>query len=797
MLRHYLVSSWRNLKRQKSYSLVNVFGLSLGIAAALLVVLFLRHELSYDRRYENAGRIFRIVGPEYTGSPYIFSERVRSAIPEVEAVCAIKRAESSFSSEKALLGVDGRRNYEDQMYYADPSFFRIFRVSFLHGRPETALAHPRGAVLTRRAAMRHFGTADCLGRVLEFEEKWPLQVEAVIEDPPGPTHFEFNILVPSDAAPEFSGYNDRAEWGDWNYYVYILLAPGASPAAAEGKIAGCFPEEFRRARAGTRIDPAGLRLQRLTDIHLRSRLRGEFEPNGDIRWLLFFSTLGLVVLGVSILNFVNLATAQALRRNREVGLRKVLGAGRRQLIAQSMGEAFLLTGAAGALSAVLLGFAFPLLAEAAGPGFARSGLSWSRLAAYLVPLVAVIALAAGSYPAFFAAGLPPMRSLKGGREGSARRFRGRGLMLGFQFLASVGFVTAALIISAQMRYLRVKDLGLDRDRVINIRLTEAARGRADVLKRELLSHPGIVAAAASNYVPGRGSNYQMFDWEGRRPEEDAMVRWIAVDPDFLEVYGIPVVEGAGFAPGDESRGERPYVINESAAKRFGWTSPVGRRFEVQSAFGKPGRIVGVVRDFNFRSLHYPIEPLALIAVRATRMYRFISVKASGRDLPGTLRFIQDFCTRNLSGDEGEWSFFDEENGKLYLREARTARLLESLAVLAAVLAGLGVYGLTAFKVESRRKEISIRKVLGADTRRVLALFSREFLLALAAGAALAAPAVFFFARRWLAGFAYKIVLGPGFFAAGPAMMAALVLIAVGWHTVRAAKADPAVVLKAE
>jgi putative ABC transport system permease protein len=505
MLGSCLVSAWRNLKCRKGYSIVNVCGLGLGLAAALFVVLFLGFELGYDRHFEKASRIFRAVTPEYTGSPYVFSGRVLGEVPEVEAVCAIKAAESSSFSEKVVLTVDGHRRFEDRMFYVEPSFFRIFGVHFIHGRLETALAHPRAVVLTRRAALRQFGTTECVGRVLLLEDKWPLQVEAVIEDPPGPSHFKFNMLVPAEAAAEFSGYDDRSEWGDWNYRVYLLLKPGASSADAERKLVRCFPEDVRRERAGSRLDPAGLRLQRLTDIHLRSHLRGEFEPNGDIRWVVFFSALGFLILAASVLNFVNLATAQALRRNREVGLRKVLGAARRQIAIQHLGEALLLTAAAAALGLFLLRLAFPLLREVVGPDLGWDGIPWTRIA-LLLPLI---------------------------------------------------------------------------------------------------------------------------------------------------------------------------------------------------------------------------------------------------------------------------------------------------VLLAAVLAGLGVFGLTAFMVESRRREISIRKVLGADALRVLALVSRDFLRTLVVGASLAAPGVYAFARGWLAGFAYRIVLGPWFFAAGLGLVSALLLAAVGWHTLRAANADPAVVLRSE
>ena len=803
MLRNYLVSAWRNLKRQKSYAFVTVFGLSLGVAAALFVVLLLRSELSYDRHFRDSGRIFRVVTPEYTGGPYVLSRRLLDEVPEVEEMCAIKQAYSASFYGQVVLTVDGRRRLEGRLFHAEPSFFRLFDSTFIHGRPETALAHPRAVVLTRRAALRYFGTTECLGRIILYEDKLPLQIEGVIENPPGPTHFRFNMLVPVAAVRDLSGYEDRTEWGDWNYKLYLLVSPGASPRDVERKLAGLFPEDFRREKAGRGQDPAGLRLQRLTDIHLFSHLRSEFEANGDVRWLLFFSTLGVLVLGVSVLNYVNLATAQALRRNREVGLRKVLGAGRKEIAAQHMGEAFFLTAAAALLGLGLFYLASPLLGSLAGSSLGRRSLPWGFVATVLPALAVLVGLAAGSYPSFFASSLRPLQTLKGSGAAGARRFRARSLILGFQFMVSVGFITAAFIIFAQMNYLRTKDLGLVTDKVINIRLTDALREKTPVLKRELLSHPGILTASASSFLPGENELRQMFNWEGRRPDEDNMLRWIAVDADFVKTFDLRILEGEGLTSWNEARGEWPYLVNESAVKRFGWDSAVGKRLEVQKAYGKatygsPGRVVGMVKDFHFRPLHYPVEPLALVlAERRPTLFRYISVKVSGRNLPATVRFIDDFCARTVAEGGGAWSFFDDEFGRLYRKEIQTSRLLGFLAALVAGLAGLGVFGLTAFMVESRRKEISIRKVLGADALRVLSLFSLNFLRTMTVGAALAAPAVTLFARKWLGGFAYRIALGPWFFAGGLALMAALVLAAVSWHTARAANADPAVVLRTE
>jgi putative ABC transport system permease protein len=441
----------------------------------------------------------------------------------------------------------------------------------------------------------------------------------------------------------------------------------------------------------------------------------------------------------------------------------------------------------------------PLLGRLSGSGLGREGFPWGPAALVLAPLAVFVAVAAGAYPAFFAASLRPLVTLRGsgGARPGVRRARARDLALGFQFMVSVGFITAAIIVFAQMAHLKGKDLGFDKDRIVTIRVPDAISERTGALKNELLAHPGILAASASDFLPGESERRQTFDWEGRRPGEDAYLRWIAVDADFLRTFGVRLLDGEGFGPADGSRGEWLYLVNESAVRRLGWDRAAGKRLEVLP-WGKPGRVAGVVNDFHFRPLHHPVEPLALVLCdRRPRLFRYLSVKVSGRDLKATLRFIDDFCARHIAEGGGTWTFFDEQFGRLYEREIRTSRLIGLLALLAAALAGLGVFGLTAFMVESRRKEIGIRRVLGADAAGVLILFSRDFLRAVTAGAALAAPAVYLGARGWLRDFASRITLGPWYFAAGFLLMAGLLLAAVGWHTVRACNADPAVVLRSE
>jgi len=798
---NYLRVGLRRFRRFKFHGVINLVGLALGLAAGLFIALYVKYETSYDRHFKNASRIYRIVRPDFTATPYLLAAGLHGIVPDIEASTAVKRAETASGSNRLTIAVDNRPFEASACFYADKTFFSVFDATFLKGAPDRALSHPRAAVLTRSAALRYFGTTDCLGRILMVNKALPFQVEAVVESPPSNSHFRYSVLLPTESGPDVGGYEDRDSWTSWNYILYILLKQNASPRAVQDKLPGGFPDERRKPRDGTWMNPAELRLQRLTDIHLRSRLRNELEPNGDIRWIAFFSALGLLVLGSAVLNYLNLATAQSLKRSREVGMRKVLGAGRGQLVRQFLGEALLLTALASLLGLGLLRLALPALVNAVGTNLGLSDLISWRAAALLAGLVLVVGLIAGSYPAIVASALDPARTLKGIRSGESRRHRVRNGLVLFQFVISLGFGTAALIVLGQVHFLRTKDLGLRHEELIALQLPSSLRPKADVFKRELLVHPGVLAASASNFVLENGNN-QTFDWEGRKEEDDNYLRWFSVDADFVRTFGLKIGDGRDFQPGEETGGEKHYLINRAAASRFGWDHPVGKRLEVEP-FGHPGRVVGIVEDFNFRSLHYPIEAVALLLSPPDSMattkngrtfrrapLRTIFLKVSPAGLPATIRFIEDFGKAHL--DEGliTWSFLDDEIARLYDKEMKTGNLLAALATIATILAGLGVFGLSSYMIESRLKEVSIRRILGAGGGRILALFSRDFLRLLAWAAVLSFPVVVWRMSKWLDAFAFRISAGPWFFAAGLALMALLLLGAVGWPLLRTARADP-------
>ncbi len=804
-LRRHLQLLWRKARRQKLFVLIATGGLAMGLAAVVFVAMLIRFETGYDRHHLRAGRIHRVVSDDFAGAPYALIEGLRRSLPGIEEAAALRRL--SKAGDPVLIAAGENRIGEDRIYATDPSFFRIFTVDFRFGRPEAVLRDPQSAVLTESAARRYFGTTECLGRAFQVAGRSDFRVDGVVRDFPLSSHFTFAVLVSTDAvAALIGGADDRKIWSSWNYRAYVLLKPGVSAESMVPLIGPLFPENVRKQSQGALFDPARLHLQALTDIHLKSHLRNELEANGDVRYLRLIAAVAILILVSSVFNFVNLTTARSIQRGREVGLRKVLGAGRGRIVRQFLGEAWLETLAAAVLAVGLLGLTYPALAEFSGSAMTWADLSWPALLIFLAAAVLVVGMAAGIYPAFIASGFEPARTLKGERSAAGGKSGVRSALLAFQFVLSCGLVIAALIFQGQLHFLQTKELGVDKHQVIMIQVPRTVGLRLDALRGDLLGRPGILSVSATNFqINAEQTSYQGFDWEGKKPDAEGQIRWIASDASLAATLGLDIVEGRDFRPGDETAGERAFLINESAARRFGWNRAAGRWMKLSDFLSdRMGTVVGVVKDFHFRSLHHAVEPLVILATpsrfvvpaggqnkeRAGTYFSGLAVRISIADLPRALDAVRAFVRLHVPENPGAWSFLDEAAGSSYVRDFKLARLFIWLSCLASALAGLGVFGLSAFLIERRRKEISIRKVLGAPAGSLVVLFSGKFLWLLAFSAAAVIPIVIWAAKKWLGQFAYQIALGPQYFAGGILLIAGLLVAAVGWNTLRAAQANP-------
>jgi len=793
--------TWRGLVRSRLYSLITISGLAIGLAAAILVFLYIRFESSFDRYHPGAERIYRIVDNEFTGVPYILGDHLIGQSPEIENLVRLK--ELTFWWDYVLRAGE-REILEDGLYAADPALFEVFSYNFLQGDAEGALAHPRALVMTAGAARRCFDSVQVLGETV-FIQDIPFQVTAVIEDPPPNTHFHFNLIAPTSAVPEISAYRDD-DWTSWtssNYKTYVKLRPKTDPSLIESRI----NDLFRSARE----DAPEKHLQSLVEIHLHSQLRSELEPNGDARRLRFAAAIGMVILVIALLNFTNLASARSLQRGREVGLRKVLGARRPQLARQFVGEAVTYSTLAAGLALGLVPVLLPLSRRLTGAELAWESVPWPALILFLIVIIGLTGAAAGAYPAFLASGFQPVRALRGERPASAGRVPLRDLLVGVQFLVSILFVFGTLVIQGQMRYMRNKNLGLEGDRIVVIDLPKAARPRMSALRTELVHLPGVAAITASDFLPSGNTQRVGYEWEGRLETREAALWKVAVDTDFIPLFGIEMAAGERFS--DRHTPGASYIVNQTAARLIGEgrvESVIGKILRQGTWSSRPGPIVGVVRDFHFRSLHHAVEPMALFldtsrdVVRSSRNgtyrhepFRYLSLKISAGALADTLPAMAEVVRRFIPYAPDSWFFFDSDFDRLYASEQRTASFMLTLSLTAVALAAMGLLGLSLYAVERRRKEIGIRRVLGASTSAVLILFSRDFFRIHLTAMAVGFPLITWIMRSWLADFAYRIGLGAGFFAATAALTTAVFFAASGLLVVKSASESPASSLRRE
>jgi len=780
MLRSYLKTAFRNLQRRRGYALINIFGLAAGMAACLLIGLYMRHELSYDDFHEKADRIYRVdelseqLPGEGDPSLYVQSEtapKLKATIPQVERVVRLDPLRSGIrSGETVFSDVRGM--------YAGGSFFTIFDFELLSGDP-SALERPGTAFLTRPMAEKFFGDAEARGKTVSVEVRGrptTLVVAGVMAEVPSNSHFTLDFLVSLQTLrTAISKENFRAK----ELWTYVLLQEGTETAdvqASLAKVAGNIPTP----------PDYELLLQPLTELYLH-----HWTPRqGDPRYLYILGAVAAVILLIAGANYINLSTARSTQRAREVGIRKVVGAHRAQLAGQFLGESVLVSLLALPLALVLLRLALPFFNAVAGTGVTVGLAGNVDTLLLLAGLAAGIGLVAGVYPALFLSRFRPADVLRerlpSGWTGARLR---KGLIV-FQFALSATLLFSTAVIVQQLRFVQQKNLGFDEERVVTLPLqSQALDEQAPALKQELSRLPHVQQATLANGLPGReGFGGSEFEWKGKTVSLSQLV----VDPDFVETLRLHLVAGRGFSaarPADSSA----YVLNEAAVEALGWTSPEEAVGENLSFFGDTWRIIGVVEDFHYESLHQEVAPLAL---KLGRYKNVAAVRIAGGHVSGTLDAMQETWGQ-FTEMPFAYQFLGERIDQLYQQEQRTAQVLSGFAGLALLLACLGLFALATYAVERRTKEISIRKAMGASVANIVALLSKDFLKLLALALVIAAPLAWFAMQRWLEGFAYHVSLGPGLFLLVGAGVLLVAFLTVSYQAVRAALANPAQHLREE
>jgi len=803
MFNHYLKTALRNLRRQKGYSFLNILGLALGLACSILIIFYLHHELSYDRFHANADRIFRVTAEGLAGgnpvnmaiTPNPMPRSLLSRYPEVRSAARIRRGETipvKYADKEFI---------ESGIAYADPGLFQVFTFPLVRGDVQTALEKPYTVVLTERAAKKYFGTEDPLGKLLNFDNRTDFSVTGIIKDVPRLSHLKFDVLcsLETDYAED---PGSRDDWlGRYSGFTYIRLDRPQGREPLEEKLPGLIDEAMGSALKAMKVS-FRLRLQPLTDIHLRSKLRFEFGPNGDVLNVSIFAAIAVIILAIASVNFMNLATARSARRAREVGLRKVVGAGRRDLIGQFLGESVSASLLALMTAMIFIMLALPLFQAISG---IELTLGPGQLA-WLIPvsfgLALFIGLAAGSYPAFVLSAFQPVKTLKGGPGGSdagsgSAGFR-RFLVVG-QFALSIVMISGTRTIGEQIRYMKTKDMGFEKDQVLAIRTSdETILQTLDQVKSRLKAVPGVLDVSATTFVPGLGQSVNPVVPEGFPENATVGYREVLADADYVRTLGMEIVRGRDFSREMLSDSKDAILLNETAVRETGWDEPIGKTVKIAAREAtrlSNKTVIGVVRDFHYSSLHNRIEPLYI--GNDMKFLRVLAVKVKAGETGRIVGELKKAWGTISPGVLFNFFFVDELFNAQYRSEERLNKIFSAFSFIAIAIAGLGLFGLASYMAERRKKEVSIRKVLGATSGEMVGLLSRDFLTMVGLAALVACPIAYFATGTWLREFAYRTPIRPSTFVFSGLAALAIAFLTVSYQAVRAASANPADSLRHE
>ena len=815
MLKSYLTVALRHLTTQKLYSLINVAGLAIGLTCFILIALFVRHELGYDRHFSRAEDIYRISRDFYAAGgaeTYLATMAAPAApllkedFPQIEAVARIECCGGG------VLALDEESFNENDLAFADNELFDIFDFDWLRGDPARALARPYTIVLTESAAARYFGGADPMGRTLTLDDRAPLEVTGVIRDLPDRTHLRFDMLASLSTRTALEGDLVLESWNTNRYYTYVLLHEGADIAELQSESGDFFERHFEEGSSRE----TGFTALPLTDIHLRSNREVEMQPGGGATLVYAFSAVAFLILLIACINFTNLATARAMQRVKEVTVRKVVGAERSQIIAQALLESLLLAVLAALVAVALAELALPAYAAFVQRDLALDyGDGTTLLALGLVTLVAGVG--AGAYPAYHVSRFRPAAALKGGTTGDAQGAASfRKALVVLQFSISIVLMIATAVVYQQTRFARGLETGLDTERIVVVSGSPTAGLGAqwETLKREWLTHPQIRHATASGLTPGmRNPNALGIRAEGSTSDGRGMP-FMFVDFAFFETYGIDVLAGRAFSehagtdrmrsPSAVGAAAGAFVLNERAAREFGWTPEVAVGKWLELTGGVPsqrGPVIGVVEDVYLESVRTAIKPMIYLVPPEgdAGLFGFqqASLKLTGADLAETLAFIEAKWAEVVPGQPMQRRFLEEDFDALYRGEERQFVLLTVFSLLAISIACLGLFGLASYATERRTKEIGVRKAVGGSVLDIVRLLTAEFSKPVLLANLAAWPIAYFAMQRWLSSFAYRIDMSPWVYA-GSALMALVVAwLAVGVVATRAARAKPIRALRYE
>jgi len=807
MFKNYVKIALRNFLKHKGFSFINIFGLAIGVACCLLIVLYVLDEVSYDQYHEKADQIYRVGIRGFVNNNLFhgvvtcapMAKALVNEFPEVTAATRLRNFGFPVFRYKDKVFS------EEKVFWVDQAFLDVFTVPFIKGDPKTALAQPNTIVLTRSMALKYFGDEDPVGKSLNADKRRDYLVTGVVQDVPHNSHFHYDFLA------SLVTYDDSESpiWVSNNYYTYLVLQEGASSEAFEAKLAALVKKYVGpqiQAAVGITLEQFfasggdwSYFIQPLTGIHLHSHLDYELEPNGDIAYVYIFSIIAIGILLVACINFVNLATARAANRAREVGIRKTVGSNRGQLIRQFLSETTIMSFFAVLLALLAVQLLLPLFNNITGKGLAVPYIQNVLTIPLLLGLVLFIGILAGTYPAFFLASFDPVVVLKTEMSGRSKKSNMRNVLVLFQFTVSIVLIVGTIIVSRQLKYIQNRNLGFNKEQVVIVKKTDDIGNQVPAFRQELLKNPKVINATNTNNLIGNEFGNSAYKLAGATGEETHLLWTYTTDPHFVETYQIEMAAGRYYKE-ERQADQQSAVINEAAVKDLGLTDPVGK--QIVAIGPTPDRsltftIIGVMKNFHFKSLHHQIGPLIVHLYGPEGRGRYVSVRIHSENIRETMTFLENTWRKFAANQAFEYEFFDDHFARIYQAEERTGQIFFSFSLLAIFIAILGLFGLAAFVAEQRTKEIGIRKVLGATEVGIIFLLSKQFTKWVVLSNLFAWPIAYHFMTKWLQRFAYQASISVWSFLFAFIVVLFLALLTVSYQTVKAARSNPVELLRYE
>jgi putative ABC transport system permease protein len=805
MLRNYLKIAWRNLMLRKAYTAINILGLAIGLAACLLIVLFIQHELSYDKYHAKTKRMYRmtingmLAGKGITAT-YASAPAGPALIREIPGIETTTR----MVSRGTFIVKKGTESFkEERVIFADSNFFNVFSIPLLKGNPKTILREPKTLVITQTIANKYFGDADPIGKTLTFGEKDVYRITGLCKDVPSNTHFHYDMFA------SINGEQLGAKWLSSGALTYVVLREGysveklnaAMPAIVD-KYIGPEIKEFigiSHAEFKKRGDKIEFVFQPIADIHLKSHIDGEIEANSDIKYVYIFSAIALFILMIACINFMNLSTAGSANRAKEVGIRKVLGSVQGQLIGQFLSESVLVTFMALGAALVIVAVALPYFNQLSGKAFDVSILVKGMMLPAILLSCLFIGLLAGSYPAFFLSAFKPVSVLKGKISAGFKSSWLRSTLVTTQFVVSIGMIIGTIVVYRQLSFIQNKKVGFDKDQVLILHDTYVLGQKLNTFKDEIKQLSQVANATMAGYIPAGASNSGGDGFELVNGSDHPVTyrdKTYNIDDDYLPTLGITLAAGRNFSRNIRSD-TAAVLINEAAAKEFGFKNPIGQQLRTigngEPLSKRTYTVIGVVKNFHFESIHNHIAPLVMYYGADTYQ---MAIRVRTSDIPNLLTALEQKW-KGQTDNPFSYSFLNERFNKTYLLEQRTGQLFSIFATLTIIISCLGLFGLAMFTAQQRTKEIGVRKVLGASVLSVVVLLSKDFVRLILIAILIVTPIAWFVMNQWLKDFAYRVEISWWIFAVAGVLAIAVALLTVSFQSIKAALMNPIKSLRSE